>query len=61
MSSDEIMEIIRAHLVLRIEDGGFTDVNRRNVKVMWDRGGRMKPVLLCEASFDVTQRPEYEG
>lgn len=51
----QMLALLKESLDLRVEDGDFTDPNRRTVKVLFD--GKE----VSRASFDVRSRREYEG
>ncbi len=42
-------------LTIEVEDGGFTDPNRREIKL------RFRGKVISSDSFDIKQQREYEG
>lgn len=52
---EAVLEVLRAHLQIRVTSGGFTDPNSRTIKVL------LGNKEVCSGSFDVSPRPEYEG
>lgn len=49
----EVLAFLKDNMKIEITDGGFTDPNRRELKVM------IGIETICETSFDVVQKSEY--
>lgn len=55
ISRDEFFDLLKDGLTLEVKDGDFTDPNRRIIQLKYDG------CVFAEVSFDVIQKPEYEG
>jgi hypothetical protein len=53
--SDELLDYLKSNLSIEIENGDFIDPNRRWIILKLDNE------QISSASFDVVQKPEYEG
>lgn len=51
----ELLELLKDSLSIRVEDGDFTDPNTRRVKLYLDKE------CISSSSFSVRSRREYEG
>ncbi len=52
---EEVLETLRTELRVSVEDGDFTDPNRRTLKLFLGKK------CISQTSFDVRSRREYEG
>ncbi len=53
--AEEIAEVLASQLRVSVEDGDFTDPNRRTLKLFLGKK------CISQTSFDVRSRREYEG
>ena len=50
-----VIEFLKENLSIEVDDGDFTDPNRRTIKLFLGKEE------ISRASFDVVQKREYEG
>jgi hypothetical protein len=55
LKTDIFYKFLEENLTIEVESGHWTDPNRREVTIRW---GKRK---ITSDSFDVVQKPEYEG